>query len=60
VTSDVGDSSTGIASTDDYVENNNTGITLTVTQSGDIVSVDYTANEQGVNGTMTYSITHLA
>ena len=60
VASDVGDSSTGITSMDDYVENNNTGVALSVTQSGDIVSVDYTANEQGVNGTMTYSITYLA
>ncbi len=60
VASDVGDSSTGVVSTDDYVENNTTGVSLTVTQSGDIVSLDYTANEQGVNGTMTYSITHLA
>ena len=60
VASDVGDSSTGVVSTDDYVENNTTGVALAVTQSGDIVSLDYTANEQGVNGTMTYSITHLA
>ena len=60
VASDVGDSSTGVTSMDDYVENNNTGVTLTVTQSGDIVSLDYTADEQGVNATMTYSITHLA
>jgi hypothetical protein len=60
VASDVGDSSTGVVSTDDYVENNTTGVSLTVTQTGDIVSLDYTANEQGVNGTMTYSITHLA
>ena len=60
VASDVGDSSTGVVSMDDYVENNTTGVSLTVTQSGDIVSLDYTANEQGVNGTMTYSITHLA
>jgi hypothetical protein len=43
-----------------YVENNTTGVALTVTQSGDIVSLDYAANEQGVNGTMTYSITYLA
>ena len=60
VASDVGDSSTGVVSMDDYVENNTTGVALTVTQTGDIVSLDYTANEQGVNGTMTYSITHLA
>jgi hypothetical protein len=60
VASDVGDSSAGISSTDDFVENNDTGITLLVTQAGDIISLDYVANEQGVNGTLTYSITHLA
>ena len=60
VASDVGDSSAGLVSTDEYVENNPTGVTLTVEQSGDIVSLDYTANEQGVNGTITYSVTHLA
>jgi hypothetical protein len=44
--------------TDDYTENNNTGITLGVTQSTNTVIVDYTS---GVNtGTMTYSITNLA
>jgi hypothetical protein len=60
VASDVGDSSTGVVSTDDYVENNTTGVALTVTQTGDIVSLDYIANEQGINATMTYSITYLA
>jgi len=60
VASDVGDSSAGITSTDDYVENNDTGIVLGVTQSGDTISLDYTANDQDVNGTMTYSITYLA
>jgi hypothetical protein len=60
VASDVGDSSAGITSTDDFVENNDTGVTLSVSQSGDIISLDYVANEQGINGTMTYSITYLA
>jgi hypothetical protein len=60
VASDVGDSSTGVTSMDDYVENNTTGVSLSVTQTGDIVSLDYAANEQGVNGIMTYSITYLA
>ena len=56
IASDVGDSSTGLTYTDDYVENNNTGVSLTVTQTGDVVSVGYTTNELGVNGTISYSI----
>jgi hypothetical protein len=60
VTSDVGDSSGGLEFTDDFTENNPTGITLTVSQSGDTISVGYTATATGVNGTMYYSVTHLA
>jgi len=60
VASDVGDSSLGISSSDDYVENNNTGITLTVDQAGDTVSLTYSATNAGTNATMTYSITYLA
>jgi len=53
VASDVGDSSLGISISDDYVENNNTGITLTVDQAGDTVSLTYTATNAGTNATMT-------
>ena len=60
VASDIGDSSLGISTSDDYVENNNTGITLTVDQAGDTVSLTYTATNAGTNATMTYSITYLA
>ena len=60
VTSDVGDSSGGLEFTDDFVENNPTGITLTVSQAGDIISVGYTATATGVNGTISYSVTNLA
>lgn len=60
VASDIGDSSGGLVSTEDYVENNPTGITLSVTQTGDTISVDYTATESGVNGTISYSIANLA
>ena len=60
VTSDVGDSSGGLEFTDDFTENNPTGVTLTVSQSGDIISVGYISTETGVNGTMYYSVTHLA
>ena len=60
VTSDVGDSSGGLEFTDDFTENNPTGITLTVSQAGDTISVGYTATATGVNGTMYYSVTNLA
>ena len=60
VATDVGDSSLGITSSDDYVENGTTGITLTADQAGDIVSFDYTATNTGNNGTISYSITYLA
>jgi hypothetical protein len=59
VTSDIGDSSGGLEFTDDFVENNPTGITLTVSQAGDIISVGYTATSTGVNGTISYSVTNL-
>ena len=60
VATDVGDSSLGITSSDDYVENNSTGIALSVDQTGDTVSLLYTATNTGTNATMTYSITYLA
>ena len=46
--------------TDDYTENANTGITLTVTQSGSTVFVKYISTNTGAAATLTYSITHLA
>ena len=60
VATDVGDSSLGIASSDDYVENNDTGVTLAISQSGDIVSLDYTTTDTGTTGSISYSITYLA
>ena len=60
VASDVGDSSGGLEFSDDFTENNPTGVTLTVSQSGDVISVGYISTETGVNGTMYYSVTHLA
>jgi hypothetical protein len=60
VATDVGDSSSGLSFSDDYVENNDTGITLSVSQAGDIVSLTYVANELGVNGSITSSYTFLA
>jgi len=60
VVSDVGDSSLGLDVTDDFVENNDTGIALSVNQSGDIVSLDYSSMNLGSNATMKYSISYLA
>ena len=59
VATDVGDSSLGISSTDDFVENGATGITLEISQAGDTVSLDY-ANPTTYSGFIYYSITHLA
>ncbi len=46
--------------TDDYSENNSTGITLSVSQVSDDVTVEYTATSTGFDGTIYYSITHFA
>ena len=59
VATDVGDSSAGLVVTDDFVENTDTGITLSVTQAGDIVSLDYVSQNLGFNATINYSITYL-
>jgi hypothetical protein len=60
VASSTGDSTGDLSYTDDFVENSSTEVTLTVTQSGDDVNVQYTANATGVNGSITYSVNHLA
>ena len=46
---------------DDYVENGDTGASLTVTQTGTTVTISYaTNNSPAVNGTINYSINYLA
>ena len=46
---------------DDYVQNGDAGVTLTVTQAGSTVTVSYsTNNSPAVNGTINYSINYLA
>jgi Pectate lyase superfamily protein len=45
---------------DDYTENNDTGVTIAVSQIGSTVTVSYTTTDTGVPGTIHYSITHLA
>ena len=37
-----------------------TGVALTVSQSTNTAILQYTSSNSGINGTMTYSITHLA
>lgn len=45
---------------DDFSENATTGITLSVTQTGDDVTVAYTSTNTGFDGTIYYSILHFA
>jgi hypothetical protein len=59
VASDTSDSSNTLTWNDDYVENFNTGIALTVSQVTDTVSLDYTSSNTGTNGAISYSITYL-
>lgn len=47
-----------LTSVDTYTENTTTGITLFVTQAGDIATVSYVSTA-GVNGTFNYSINYL-
>lgn len=46
--------------TDDYSENSATGITISVSQVSNDVTVAYTATSTGSNGIIYYSITHFA
>ena len=59
VASDTSDSSDTLTYNDDYVENFNTGITLSVTQISNTVSLDYSSSNTGSNGAISYSITYL-
>lgn len=52
--------STPASYTDDYTENEDCGVTLAVDQSVNQVSVEYTTTSTGFDGSMTYSIAHLA
>lgn len=46
--------------TDDYSENASTGITLTVTQTGNEFFVKYISTNTGESASLTYSISHVA
>jgi hypothetical protein len=47
-------------SLDTGVENASTGVTLTVSQTGSTVSVNYSSDNRGDTGTIYYSVTYLA
>ena len=55
-----GDSAVDLQYSDDYTQAADTGITLSASESGGNVSVVYTATSTGSDGTMTYSLAHLA
>lgn len=44
---------------DDYVQNLDTGIALTVTQTGTTINLKYTSTNTGFTAALTYSYTHL-
>ncbi len=46
--------------TDDFTENDSTGVTLSASQSGNDILVQYATTNTGDTGTLTYSISHLA
>jgi hypothetical protein len=54
------DSSTTYGFNDNYTENTSTGITLSVSQTAEVISIRYTSTNTGLTGTLTYSIAHLA
>lgn len=45
---------------DDYVQDSDTGITLSASQSGSVITVGYTATNTGINGVINYSTTYLS
>jgi len=53
------DGSASVTYSEDYTENTTTGITFSVTQSSDDVSVKYTTTSTGQNATLSYSIEKL-
>jgi hypothetical protein len=45
---------------DNFTENTSTGITLSVSQVGSDVTIQYSSTNTGLSGTLTYSLAHLA
>jgi hypothetical protein len=54
------DPTTETGFTDDYTENDDVGITLTVVKSGNYIVIKYTSTNTTVGATLTYSISKLA
>jgi hypothetical protein len=52
--------SSGPTWSDDFVGNGETGVSLSVAQSGTSINFNYTTTNTGTNGTILYSITYLA
>ena len=52
-------SGTNLATSDTGVENVSTGVTFTVTETSDIISVKYTTTDTGIQGTISYSLSRL-
>jgi hypothetical protein len=55
-----GSGSGGYFYTDDYTENATSGLTLTVSQSTNTITVSYATTSTGQSGEITYSLQHLA
>ena len=60
IASPTADSTGDIDYSDDFVENSTTGVTLTFTESADIISFRFTTTNTGTNAALSYSITYLA
>jgi hypothetical protein len=48
-----------LSSQDEFVQNADTGIVLSVSEVSEVISVNYTASNIGTNATMNYSVTYL-
>ena len=56
----VTDTSATLTFSDSFSENTSTGVTLSVSQVGSDVTVEYSSTNTGLAGTLTYSLAHLA
>ena len=45
---------------DEYTENDDTTVTLLVSETDDVITIAYDSDNTGYNGTIYYSVTHLA
>jgi hypothetical protein len=55
-----GSVSPAVSYADEYTEDDSSGITLSVTRLGTVVSVLYSSTSTGLSGTITYSLARLA